>query len=118
MTPEKKTFGYQINVDVVPYRPDTVEYFFGKDSSYIPDYTEDTFGRDIIHSMVKDAITYVLQAKLEFYSQNKIQDDTQLNENQKEFLKYLDEKFEMYSSMENSITSLGLVDTTTKAVVP
>ena len=100
--PAKKTFIYQFGVDAVPYNPDTVEYCYGEEASYNADYPEDVFGREIAFEMIKDAICYVLEAKMNFLVEHKVE-VSKLEGQAKAFWEYLQEKEDNYRLIEKSI---------------
>lgn len=101
--PQTKKFSYQVDVDAVPLNSDTTEYYFGKGATFNPDYPEDTFGQDILFDMVKDAITYVLQAKSSYLARTKLTDE-QLSSDH--FWQHLEEKEKQYRQIEKSIKRL------------
>lgn len=105
--PETKIFSYQVDVESVPLNADTAEYYFGEGAVYNPDFSEDSFSKDILHEMVKDAITYVLQAKMQWIARNKIEDVNNLKEEDKQYWQYLEEKEQQYRQIEKSIKLLN-----------
>lgn len=100
-----KAFPFAIEVEAVPYNPTTVEFLFGKGAKYNPDYNENTMACDVIFEMVKDAITYCLQAKMDFLVKTK-QEPQDMNERDKAFWDYLEEKENQYKKIQKTIRSL------------
>jgi hypothetical protein len=105
--PDAKTFSYQVDVTAVPYQPETVEHIYGTGAKHNQDYPEDILGREIMFDMVRDAITYVLQAQSFFLSRNKIADTEKLEGADKEFWRHLQEKEAQYRQMEQTIKPLS-----------
>lgn len=104
-----KSFPFKVEVEAVPYGPETVEYLFGKGAPYIADYSEDTMARDVIFELVKDAITYCLKAKMDFLVKTK-QEPENMNERDKAFWDYLENKEQQYRKIEKTISSIPTDD--------
>ncbi len=100
-----KPFPFTLEVEAVPYGPKTVEYLFGKGAKYNADYSEDTMARDVVFEMLKDAITYCLQAKMDHLVKTK-QEPKDMNERDKAFWDYLEGKEEQYRKIEKTIRSI------------
>ena len=97
-----KVFPFKLEVEAVPYGPETVEYLFGEGATYITDYPEDTMARDIVFEMVKDAITYCLEAKMDFLAKTK-KEPEDMNERDKAFWDHLEGKEKQYRKIEQTI---------------
>lgn len=97
--PKSKVFSFQIDVEAVPYNPDTVKYCFGKKSGYNPDIKEDCFASELVSTMIRDALTYVFQAKMNFCAQHKIDDTSKLEGTNKDFWNFLEDKEQRYSKI-------------------
>jgi hypothetical protein len=98
-----KTFKFQLEVEDVPYAPDTVEYLFGKGSKHNADYPENVMATEVVSDLFKDAIMQVMDSKMNFISQRKIENVDTLEGSNKEFWDYLCKKEERYKKIEQSI---------------
>lgn len=98
-----ETFSFQIDVEAVPYIPETVKCFFGEGVKYDPKIPENWEAWEFVGEMVKDAICHVLEAKCNFICQNKIEDETKLEGRNKEFWAWLEEKEARYRKIEKTI---------------
>ncbi len=98
-----KPFKFQVEVEDVPYNKDTYQDLYGVDAGFMDDYPENVCATEVMYEMVKDAICEVLEAKMRFIVQHKIQDVDTLTGQDKMFWDYLCRKEDRYRKIEATI---------------
>jgi len=68
MTIETKKYKFIIEVEAIPYRPDTVKHLFGEGAEYMPCYSEDIMARELVLEFAKTAVCAALEDKINFLS--------------------------------------------------
>lgn len=101
-----KTFKFQLEVEDVPYAPDTVEALFGQGATYNPDFPEHVMASETIDELLKDAVCHVLIMKMNFLCQHKVEDTAKLTGNNKYFWEHLCRKEERYRQIAASLKSV------------
>mgnify|MGYP003660125554 CR=1 FL=1 len=64
-TPKKKIFKYSIEIEEIPHTQETTEYTLDTDF-YNPDFPEDTWAREILGELFKDAIIHRMMMGMKF----------------------------------------------------
>lgn len=88
-----KTFFYEIGIEEVEHSKETVEWAFGEGAAYLPEYGADVHAREILHSMIQDAITHNLEAQMDLLSRS------HLSPSDKRVIKSYKERIEIYKKM-------------------
>lgn len=106
-----KKFTYQLSIDGIEYTPETAKAMFGDQAGYNPDFHADSFSREVIEQLFKDAISHCLMAQLKYiatFSQESGSEDIPVEETQ--FYKYLDGKVKAYEALRDSLICVKSVD--------
>lgn len=98
-----KTYKFQVEIEAVPYTPETVEGLIGKGATYIDDYPEYVQAAEIMGDLLKDAICSVLEAQSNFLVQHKVQDVNKLEGSDKLFWQHLQDKEALYRRIEKTV---------------
>ena len=95
---KESPFKFELEVEAVPYRPDTVEYLFGKGASFM-DYPAHIMASEFLGELIKDAIGEVLHSKTLLIMRTKTDDPAEMNERDRMFWEYLCDKEERYNKI-------------------
>lgn len=109
-----KKFKFELEIEDIPYSPETVKQLFGQEAEYNADYPEHVMASEKIHDLIRDAIQQVLHLKMLFFTQNKIDRIETLTEPNKSFWEYLCRKESEYLKIEKTVKCVIEIDTQEK----